>query len=194
MGRTERLRTRLRPIILCPGFHAAQITDSFVRSLPPSTYPLIVNAFPANPLAVYDWLVATHRTTQDISPHSPLIAIGFSAGVVGLTGALTLWQQQGGKILRFFAIDGWGVPISGLPVQRLSHDRFTHWSTVPLGIGKINFYADPAVEHLQMWESPEHVYGRQIYGWQTPEQNAIPISAADFLRQQIAQALSIESQ
>lgn len=91
-----------------------------------------------------------------------MVAIGFSAGVVGLVGALTIWQQQGGQIQRLFAMDGWGIPTIGLPVCRMSHDAFTHWSSVPLGMGNVNFYAEPSVEHLQMWANPAHVKGWQI--------------------------------
>ncbi|MGB7084968.1 MAG: hypothetical protein WBD47_05410 [Phormidesmis sp.] len=165
-------------VIICPGFHEAQLTDQFVRSLPPFIQPQVVDAFPADPLAVFRWL---SHTLADSKRHQPIIAIGFSAGVVGLAGALSLWQQQGGSIAHFFALDGWGVPLLGLPISRLSHDGFTHWSTLPLGAGKVNFYADPAVDHLRLWGNPE-----QVSGWQVGEKGDIPITAADFLRQQLS--------
>ncbi|MGB3296354.1 MAG: hypothetical protein WBB01_25490, partial [Phormidesmis sp.] len=114
------------PVIIGPGFHAARLTNQMVRSLPDFTHPYIISALPADPFGVFDWLTQTLGSPQDSQSNPlPLVAIGFSAGVVGLTGALTLWQQQGGTVAQFFALDGWGMPIVGLPVCRLSHDRFT---------------------------------------------------------------------
>lgn len=171
------------PVVIGPGFHAAGLTDQMVRSLPNGVQPHIVNALPADPFGVFHWLIETLGSPQDSSSNlQPLVAIGFSAGVVGLTGALTLWQQQGGKVAQFFALDGWGMPIAGLPVCRLSHDLFTHWSTLPLGSGKVNFYADPPVDHLQLWGEPEQVQGWQVGGW---AQTKMPMTAAKFLRRQI---------
>ena len=175
------------PIIIGPGFHPASLTDQMVRLLPSFTHPHIVDALPADPLGAFRWLTQTLGSPQDnLSSLQPIVAIGFSAGVVGLTGALTLWQQQGGKVAQFFALDGWGVPIVGLPVYRLSHDLFTHWSTLPLGSGKVNFYADPPVDHLQLWGQPEQVQGWQVSGW--PIARKVPVTAAEFLRQQIGEA------
>lgn len=181
------------PIIICPGFHPEKLTAQFVQAifsspiLPPVAsskesrpgfaQPLVIDAFCADPIAVFNWMTKTLG-----SPHAkdPVIAIGFSGGVVGLSGALTMWQQQGGKIARFIAIDGWGVPVLGVPVCRLSHDAFTHWSSLPLGAGEVNFYADPSVDHLQMWADPQTVRGLVTQGWQTGGTN---MSAAEFILQ-----------
>lgn len=173
------------PVMICPGFHEARLTAQWVRSLPPFVTPHIAEAFPANPLAVFDWLVQTTGwQSAEFGRVQPIVAVGFSAGVVGLAGALALWQQQGGKVAKFFALDGWGVPVVGLPVCRLSHDSFTHWSTLPLGAGKVNFYADPPVDHLRLWEAPQWVSGWQVSGWQH-EAAKLPMTAAEFLRQQL---------
>ncbi len=153
---------------------------------PPFVTPHIAEAFPANPLAVFDWLVQTTgwQSAAQTGRVQPIVAVGFSAGVVGLAGALALWQQQGGKVAKFFALDGWGVPVVGLPVCRLSHDSFTHWSTLPLGAGEVNFYADPPVDHLQLWAAPQRVNGWQVSGWQH-EAAKLPMTAAEFLRRQL---------
>lgn len=180
------------PVIVGPGFHAAELTEQMLRSLPAFTCPYVVRALPADPLGAFYWLTETLGSPQDrLSNPLPLVAIGFSAGVVGLAGALTLWQQQGGKVARFFALDGWGVPVIGLPVCRLSHDFFTHWSTLPLGTGKVNFYADPPVDHLQLWGDSERVQGWQISDWPLAgfSGRKMPITAAEFLRQQIQREL-----
>ena len=180
---------RRLPVVVGPGFHPAYLTAQMVRSLADFAHPYVVDALPADPLGVFRWLTQTLGSPQDSpSDPQPLVAIGFSAGVVGLTGALTLWQQQGGKVAQFFALDGWGMPIAGLPVYRLSHDLFTHWSTLPLGTGKVNFYADPPVEHLQLWGQPEQVQGWQVSGW--PLARKVPVTAAEFLRQQIGGGIS----
>ncbi|MEM6452539.1 MAG: hypothetical protein AAF703_19760 [Cyanobacteria bacterium P01_D01_bin.105] len=142
-------------VLVCPGFHRKALTQGFVRSLPAFVAPHIVPTFPADP-------VATFQSIKFVFRRQPIVAIGFSAGVVGLVGALKLWQHQGGQIHQIFVIDGWGVPSLGLPISRISHDAFTHWSSLPLGLGNVNFYADPGVPHLQMWGIPEHVAG-----WQT---------------------------
>lgn len=194
-------------VAICPGFHSAALTEGWVRSLPPFTQAHIAPALPIDAIAIFNWLIQTFGdpsiTTKSLHSSkmskAPLIAIGFSAGVVGLTGALYLWQQRGGKIAQFFAVDGWGTPIIGLPVCRLSHDSFTHWSSLPLGAGKVNFYADPSVDHLQLWGSPEQVVGRQATDqrssrWLDFGLNASatmdgipsqPLTAADFISQQL---------
>lgn len=184
MSRTElnRANSSLLPVFICPGFHDAKLTEQWVRSLPAFTQPHIFEAFPADPIAVLRWL---KQTVGEPSKADPLVAIGFSAGVVGMAGALSLWQQQGGKVARFFAVDGWGMPIVDLPVCRLSHDEFTHWSSLPLGAGKVNFYADPAVDHLAMWGASKQVAGWQVSAWQSGKAGGIAMTAHDFLWQQL---------
>lgn len=97
------------------------------------------------------------------------MVIAFSAGVAGAIPALNLWQLQGGKVAGLLAIDGWGVPAVGnFPIYRLSHDYFTHWSSALLGTGEVNFYADPPVEHLEMWRSPHTCQGWRVTNIDSP--------------------------
>ncbi|WP_421656938.1 hypothetical protein [Leptothermofonsia sp. ETS-13] len=86
--------------------------------------------------------------------------IGFSAGVAGAIGAAWGWQWWGGKVKALIALDGWGVPLVGnFPIHRVSHDYFTHWSSALLGAGEDSFYAEPGVEHLDLWRSPHTASG-----------------------------------
>lgn len=90
----------------------------------------------------------------------PLLLIGFSAGVVTAMGAAMGWSAFGGQIQAVIALDGWGVPQFGnFPLHRLSHEEFAHWSSGLLGMGDDSFYADPAVEHLDLWRSPQTTRG-----------------------------------
>lgn len=92
-----------------------------------------------------------------------LIIISFSAGVVGAISAAWGWQLMGGKIEALIAFDGWGVPLVGnFPIYRISHDYFTHWSSSLLGKGDKSFYADPPVNHLDLWRSPQQVIGWRV--------------------------------
>lgn len=157
-------------VIIIPGIHTPELTDSFVRGienkiqqnllvLPTESY------LPYNAFAVARWLVR-----QQLPHTRPLSFIGFSAGVVGSLGAAIAWQLRGGKVKCSIAIDGWGVPlIGGFPIYRISHDYFTHWSSALLGRGRSSFYAEPAVTHLDIWRSPETCRGwwQLSYGWQT---------------------------
>ena len=186
-------------VLLCPGFHDEALTAGFVRSLPAFVTAHTVTAFPANPFSTFEHLKYTFQ-------QQPVVAIGFSAGVVGLAGALTIWQQQGGRIAKLIAIDGWGVPIVGIPASRMSHDLLTHWSSLPLDIATektdVNFYADPGVDHLMMWGAPEQVIGWQVNGWQVDgwqrpsaltdalHINRKPTTAAAFIGQQLEQCLA----
>lgn len=138
-------------IVLCPGMHPPQLTDRFITSVPiPS--PLVIDS---DRTPVY----SPHHILPHL-PTSPILFIAFSAGVVGAIGAARLYHQQGGTVRGLIAIDGWGVPLFGdFPIHRMSHDRFTDWSSALLGSGKENFYANPAVEHLTMWSAPDTVLG-----------------------------------
>lgn len=112
---------------------------------------------PYSPVAVHQWL---QKQYSSISDTLPVIFICFSAGVVGGLGAALWWQSNGGKVKAFFALDGWGMPIvANFPVYRLSHDYFTHWTSGLLGSGDNSFYADPNVEHLDLWRSPNNIMG-----------------------------------
>ena len=186
LQRTEGLETdgldKPLPVIVCPGFNQAELTDGLVRSLPYFTRPYVVRGLPISPFDIYQWLSDTFGNP---ATQPPLVGIGFSAGVIGLAGALFLWQQAGGKVARLFAVDGWGVPLLGLSVVRISHDRFTHLTTLPLGAGELNFYADPSVEHLSLWGAPDQVMGRSVPWWQTADGVGDLMSAQDFLAQSL---------
>jgi hypothetical protein len=123
-----------------------------------------------------------------ISSNTSLVFLSFSAGVVGAIGAARTWQRAGGQVKAFIAVDGWGVPLRGeFPLYRLSHDSFTHWSSLPLGGVAESFYADPPVSHLELWRSPQTVWGHQLKGeGRSPFQFSgsparPPVTAAAFL-------------
>ena len=148
-------------IIICPGIHEPELTESFRVGLLDLVSNSAIAHNPAN-ILVYpgeDVLVlsALHilqflRDRLTDSLESPIIFISFSAGVVGAIGTAHLWQLLGGRVKAFIAIDGWGVPLQGnFPIHRMSHDYFTHWSSCLLGCGQNNFYAEPAIDHLSIW-------------------------------------------
>jgi hypothetical protein len=115
----------------------------------------------------------------------PLVFISFSAGVAGAIGAALGWQLLGGKVKAFIAFDGWGVPLSGnFPIHRVSHDYFTHWSSALLGSGDDSFYADPPIEHLDLWRSPNTCQGWWVHPAteDKPEQRTFT-TAAQFVSQ-----------
>jgi len=154
------------PVIICPGVHDRRLTDNFLADCNLTTTSEIW-VFPADrqpaycPVSMLQFLQANMSPTPD----RPLIFISFSAGVVGAIAAAWTWQQLGGKVAAFIALDGWGVPLFGnFPIHRLSHDYFTHWSSAILGSGNDSFYADPPVEHLQLWSQPETTRGYQLTG------------------------------
>ncbi|PHM05898.1 hypothetical protein [Nostoc sp. 'Peltigera malacea cyanobiont' DB3992] len=148
-------------IIICPGIHDPDLTESFRSKLLDLVYDSAIASNSANILIFpgKDFLVlsAFHilqflRVSLGNQLKSPIIFISFSAGVVGAIGAAHLWELLGGRVKAFIAIDGWGVPLQGnFPIHRMSHDYFTHWSSCLLGSGQNNFYAQPAVDHLSMW-------------------------------------------
>ena len=156
-------------IIICPGIHEQALTKKFISecffsgadSLNASEWGEIL-IYPGESLLALSSLhilqFLSDRLQNELK--SPVVFISFSAGVVGAMGAACSWQMLGGNIKAFIAIDGWGVPLAGnFPIHRLSHDYFTHWSSSLLGGGHDNFYAEPAVEHLSMWRSPQTVKG-----------------------------------
>jgi len=149
------------PIIICPGIHPPELTDSFVLDLRDKIendcYILPKNYAPYSAIAINQWL-----DRQPIAKTEPLSFIAFSAGVVGSIGAAMMWQLGGGKVQSLIAFDGWGMPlIANFPVYRVSHDFFTHWSSSLLGAGQTGFYADPEIEHLDLWRSPANISGWQ---------------------------------
>jgi hypothetical protein len=95
--------------------------------------------------------------------------LGFSAGVVAAIGAAWGWQLSGGRVNALIAIDGWGVPLCApFPIYRVSHDYVTYWSSSLLGAGTDQFYADPPVDHLDIWRSP-HLAS----GWSVPSNSLL---------------------
>ncbi|MGV0106761.1 Alpha/beta hydrolase [Nostoc sp. DSM 114160] len=163
-------------IIICPGIHEPELTESFRVELldlvshgaiPAVSYanapnPINILVYPGKDVLVLSPLHILRflRDCLTDSLESPIIFISFSAGVVGAIGAAHLWQLLGGRVKAFIAIDGWGVPLQGnFPIHRISHDYFTHWSSCLLGSGQNNFYAEPAVDHLSIWKSPQTVQG-----------------------------------
>ena len=185
-------------IIICPGIHEPELTESFRVGLldlvSHDAIPAVSYANAHNPsnILIYPGkdvfvLSALHilqflRDRLTGSLKSPIIFISFSAGVVGAIGAAHLWQLLGGRVKAFIAIDGWGVPLQGnFPIHRISHDYFTHWSSCLLGSGQNNFYANPAVDHLSIWKSPQTVQGC----WVDSSIEIIPpkgrLTAAEFL-------------
>jgi len=179
-------------IVICPGIHDPELTQSFLMALldqldhqQRQSIELLV--FPATIAPVYSgWHVLQFLRSQFLAKQQddlrqiPFMFIGFSAGVVGAIGAAWAWQQWGGQVKALVALDGWGVPLSGdFPIHRLSHDYFTHWSAALLGSGQDRFYAEPAVEHLELWRSPH-----KAIGWWIPvdaTQAPVQLTAAAFL-------------
>ncbi|MTJ08240.1 hypothetical protein [Anabaena sp. UHCC 0204] len=181
------------PIIICPGIHEPELTVSFIqrclnkdhtKAVDILIYPgqgyLTLSTFHILHFLCDSFGAPSYRLGNKLE--SPVIFICFSAGVVGGIGAATGWQLLGGHVQAFIAIDGWGVPLAGnFPIHRLSHDYFTHWTSAYLGLGENNFYAEPAVDHLSMWHSPQSVQGQ----WVNPSVGFSPpknyLSASEFL-------------
>ncbi|MBD2106460.1 hypothetical protein [Nodosilinea sp. FACHB-13] len=107
-----------------------------------------------------------------------LVIWAFSAGCVGAAALATHWHRYQGPVLVLLMADGWGVPRDPeVPTYRLSHDRTTHNTSRGLGAGDVDFYADPAVPHLHLWQHPQ-----AVVGWATaPGKAKESLTAADFL-------------
>jgi hypothetical protein len=177
-------------ILICPGIHEAELTTSFVREV----FNTDLNrgddefsevlVFPGEgvfTLSGFD-IVRFLGDRLGNKLESPIIFIGFSAGVVGAIASATIWQTMGGNVKAFIAIDGWGVPLIGsFPIHRLSHDYFTHWTSAILGSGENSFYADPPVDHISMWRSPHQIQGYET-STSTPYHHSQPsLNAAEFI-------------
>jgi len=181
------------PIIICPGIHEPELTQSFIQGClnQSGKKPLDILVYPGQGYLTLSTFHILHFLCDRLGApsdrlnnklKSPLIFLCFSAGVIGGIGAATAWQLLGGHVQAFIAIDGWGVPLAGnFPIHRLSHDHYTHWTSAYLGMGEDNFYADPAVDHLSMWHSPQSVQGK----WVNPSISFSPIknylSGSEFL-------------
>jgi hypothetical protein len=151
-------------IIVCPGIHAPGLTQSCLQDLQHELcQDELTNwlVFPTEDYPAYSPVHLLEFLHQHLDQPTPLIFLSYSAGVVAAIGTAWLWQRQGGIVKAVIALDGWGVPLGGdFPIHRLSHDYFTHWSSKLLGAGKDSFYADPEVQHLDLWGSP-----RTTWGW-----------------------------
>ncbi|NEQ98895.1 MAG: hypothetical protein F6K30_19605 [Cyanothece sp. SIO2G6] len=155
--------------VIAPGCHVSALTDSFVLGLPQLPTELWIppkdSYWPAySPqhlrLRLQQWLAAGPMGHVRAPLDHALLFIGFSAGVVASIGVARWWQAQGGIVKACIAVDGWGVPLYGqFPIHRISHDRWTHASSQLLGGTEVSFYADPGVEHLELWRSPHTTVG-----------------------------------
>ncbi|WP_107669471.1 hypothetical protein [Cyanothece sp. BG0011] len=170
--------------LICPGFHDQGLTDSFIRNISHHSINLDnLLIFPTDQYPPYSGFHLVqylrekcHKKTQK------LIIIAFSAGVVAAVTAAWQWQLQGTTIKGLIAFDGWGVPLGGnFPIYRVSHDQFTHESSIILGTGSMNFYADPAVEHLDLWRSPHLVQGWMTETTSSNQTMLSKMSLIDFL-------------
>ncbi len=169
---------RKMSIIVCPGIHEPGLTENFVWNCVEPVVKKIdkdgsvdILVYRGKGLAnlsgwhIFKFLWEHSQAALSEYPlgnwqKTPVVFISFSAGVVGAMVAATNWHILGGTIKAFIAIDGWGVPLWGeFPIHRISHDYFTHWSSKMLGSQHNNFYAEPAVDHLQMWGEPKSVQG-----------------------------------
>ncbi|MBD2542151.1 hypothetical protein [Coleofasciculus sp. FACHB-SPT36] len=183
-------------VIICPGIHDPALTQSFLEELQPKKGEKLL-IFPVQEFAAYSAADIYNYLRVNLgspnpqaslnlgSPNpqaSPLIFISFSAGVVGAIGAAWLWQLSGGTVKALIALDGWGMPLSGnFPIHRLSHDYFTHWSSAVLGSGEESFYADPPVEHLELWRSPQTAQGWWVSSVKGKAETRTYTTAAEFL-------------
>ncbi len=154
-------------IIICPGFHLPELTQCLLQELllvADSSLNLLENTH--IPAQSYTALSAMHIIQDLMETYgqpveaAPITFISFSAGVIGAIGAAWGWELLGGRVKALIAIDGWGVPLGGdFLIYRLSHDYFTYKTSINLSPQGDSFYADPAVDHLQMWRSPSTVMG-----------------------------------
>ncbi len=186
-------------IFICPGFHLPQLTQCLLQDLLSSANKSVtlagnIRIFSAksytaiSPLHILQDLTETYGLPWQAEP---IVFIGFSAGVIGALGAAWGWKLGGGVVKAVIAIDGWGVPLGGnFPIHRLSHDYFTHETSIVLNPPEDSFYADPEVTHLQMWRSPS-----TVMGWATSSVNP-PVrsylNAADFILRQLLHYREIE--
>ena len=178
-------------VIICPGAHQPELTESCLQSLA-QRHPALNQAlvFPSHHQPAFSAFHLLQFLQQrlirpgNLTPGSaaPLTFLSFSAGVVGAIGAALTWSQWGGQVQSVIALDGWGVPLIGnFPIHRVSHDEFTHWSSALLGAGRDSFFADPPVAHLDLWRSPHSVSGWGIRKTVNGDEVRSLTTAAEFL-------------
>jgi len=172
--------------IICPGMHPPELTERCLSCLAPNG---LLWGNPVHTLQPSQYLPFSahalrrglHNYLGEPASAPPIIVLAFSAGVVGATGLAWYWCHRGGQVLALFAVDGWGVPVVGpWDSYRLSHDAFTHHSSLLLGGGAVNFYADPAVAHQDLWQWPD-----QTWGWQVSPHGRSRMAALNFLHQHL---------
>jgi hypothetical protein len=181
-------------VMICPGIHDPQLTQDFLKALQrgeiddvSSSWMQNVVIFPSQDYPAYSTVHIVDYLQRHIPKTTPVIFISFSAGVAGAIGAAWAWELLGGIVKAFIAFDGWGVPLYGkFPIHRVSHDRFTHWSSALLGAGEDSFYADPAIEHLDLWRSPDLCKGWWVHHTVTDKlEQAQYTTAAQFVNQML---------
>lgn len=164
-------------IYICPGFHPPALTRSFLAALmhdrPASWAGSTCGVMPSHlpPYSPYHVLQSLEQHLshlQLVSSDPPAIVwIGFSAGVVGALGAAQHWQAQGHTVLGLIAVDSWGLPLrADFPIYSLSRDgakptnhSLADWITRYFMPDLPHFYAEPPVDHLFLWGSPDQVQG-----------------------------------
>ncbi len=174
-------------VIICPGIHPPELTESFVAGLRFGRIcqPEDILIVPGKDYPVYSGFHILQFVCDRLPicppthlPTCPLVFISFSAGVVGAISAAGAWRRLGGTVKALIALDGWGVPLFGdFPIYRVSHDEFTHWSSALMGGGEDSFYAEPPVGHLELWRVPQTVRG----WWVNREGESELSTAAEFL-------------
>lgn len=180
--------------MIYPGVHPVALTDQFVAGLG-LTSEMNTPQYAVFPTEAHPPYSGFHcRQFMDealqvqVVQDDPVSIIAFSAGVVGAIAAAQYWHHRGIAIANFIAIDGWGVPLAAdFPIYRMSHDHFTHWSSALLGAGQLNFYADPSVDHLKLWQAPDQAMGYVVTsdGEQGVRLHGLEencVSAAQFIR------------
>jgi hypothetical protein len=156
-------------VIICPGVHSPRLTQEFLEGIGKSLNLNQVYVFPTRQFPAYSALhilkfLSAQSSAQGLQLQhctlNSLVLIGFSAGVVGAMGAAQILPSLGVQVKAVIAFDGWGVPLLGnFPIHRVSHDRFTDWSSTLWGRNDSSFYADPSIAHLDLWRSPQTAPG-----------------------------------
>jgi hypothetical protein len=161
--------------LVIPGVVPQEATDRFVQQLD------IVGGccVPAGVAPYNPWALERFTQTQDLD--SDLVVLAYSAGCVGALGWIPLWQRQKKTIKALIAIDGWPIPFwHKFPLYRVSHDFYTHRTTLRLGAGLEQFYCEPAVEHRRLWTAPEKAWG--LWNPSNKPKEAQKTTALDFLQ------------
>ena len=169
-------------LLVIPGVVPQEATDRFVQQLNiPGVCCVPASIAPYNPIVLDQF-----TRSQDLD--SDLMVIAYSAGCVGALGWLPLWYRQQKTIKALMAIDGWPIPFWGkFPIYRVSHDLYTHRTTLRLGAGLEQFYCDPAVEHRSLWAYPETAWG--LWNQVQKPQESHRTTALDFLQCIVARHL-----